>query len=295
MPHFERDFPGLLKDRGRPPRLADEEVEEGGDGGGGEGSDDGQEGESEQRGRVCIPSMAYLASNSRSTGAEVPSIILPDEPELDGASDVYALKIVSQPKRVQSQLNVHDLLWSSGECLGPVDKLCHLAATRAAAALFREDVKVLAVFEVLVFTYHWHRRAAKDGSRTSVLGADGWTIQGDSSAGVNVAGGASVQGESGDGPGDVVINETAARRLGVLLVVAVGARTGEVPTLPELDGLGVVVDSVTSKAFSTLLEGLRMYSKVNKFVGTSRAVSTEPGKWIVFSIDHSVVILCWSV
>lgn len=101
MPHLERDFPGLLKDRGRPPRLCDEERKEGDDEGRGEGSDDGQEGGEEpdgvedvgpKQGRVCIPSMAYLASNSKSTGVEVPGIILPAEPEIDSASDMYALK-----------------------------------------------------------------------------------------------------------------------------------------------------------------------------------------------------------
>ena len=297
MPHLERDCPGVLTDRGRPPRLGDGERKEGGDEGGGEGGDDEQAVHSERpggvenvepkRGRVCIPSIAYLASNSNGAGVDVPSCVLPTEPEINSASDVYALKTASEPTRVQSQLNVHDLLWASGEYLGRVANLCNLAATRALAVLFREGVRVLSVFEVLVFTYHWLRRAAKDGARTSVLRADGWTLQGDSPAEVPVQGG----GE--DGPGDVVSNEAAAEHLGVLLVVSVGARNGKRPTLPKLDGVDVLVDNETSKVFSTLLDGLRAYSQVSIFADATRAVGRETEKLTVAVVDHSVVVLCW--
>ena len=78
----------------------------------------------------------------------------------------------------------------------------------------------MSMIEVLLFTYHWHRREDKDGSRTLVLGADGWTLYIRSPAGVQI------QGEDGDGPGDFVGNETAAERLGVFLIVAGGARNG---------------------------------------------------------------------
>ena len=303
MPHLERDCPGVLKDRGRPTRLGDEERKEGDDEGTGEGNDDGRGRQIEEpdgagnvgpkQGRVCIPSMAYLASDRKRAGVEGTRVILPAEPEVDSASDVYALRNASEPKRVQSQVNVHDLLWSSAEFLGPVYKLCHLAATRAATALLREGVRVLSVFEVLVFTYHWHRRAAKDGSRTSVLGADGWALQGDSPAGVNIAGGAPVQGEGGGGPGGFVSNETAANSLGVLLVVAVGARTGEVPSLPELGGLDVLVDSETSNVFSTLLVGLRKYSQVSTIADISRAKETE--KSIVLVDYYSLLVHRWPI
>ena len=161
---------------------------------------------------------------------------------------------------MQSQLNVYDLLWATGEYLGSVATLCNLAATRAAAALFREGVRVLSMFEVLVFTYHWHRRAAKGGARTSVLGADGWILQVDSPAQVPVP------GEGEDGTRDSVKNEAAAECLGVLLVVAVGSRNGKRPALPKLDGLDVVVDNETPKVFSSLLEGLQAYYQVSTFI-----------------------------
>ena len=74
-----------------------------------------------------------------------------------------------------------------------------------------------------------------------------------------------VPGKGEDGARDSVNNEAASECLGVLLVVAVGARNGKRPALPKLDGVDVAVDSETSKEFSSLLERLQAYSQVSMF------------------------------
>ncbi|CAN0574562.1 unnamed protein product, partial [Ectocarpus sp. 12 AP-2014] len=85
-------------------------------------------------------------------------------PKRDSKVDVYALKAAAQRDRVQSQVNVYDLLHASAETQGPVPKAVNLAATRAVAALREAGIRVLSLFEVLVFTYVWLRNIAEDES-----------------------------------------------------------------------------------------------------------------------------------
>ncbi len=254
VPHLERDCPGLLEDRGKPSRLGD-------DGAGGE-NDEGHEGAGSIP-RVSIPSLAYLGSDGNTSTVQVPSCSLPVEPERTSDDDVYALKSAPLPKLcVQSQLNLHDLLFASSDQLGTAEKVNRSAVTNVAAALWREGVRILSWFEMLVFTYHWHRQAAEDGSSRSVLGTAGWTLQ--LAAVVNVGGRGPVQEEVSAETVDSFSNEECAKSLRALLVVAVGARGGKVPSLPELGGRNVLVDSNTCDLFATQVAGLRAYAQVSE-------------------------------
>ncbi|CAM9434177.1 unnamed protein product, partial [Laminaria digitata] len=90
-----------------------------------------------------------------------------------------ALKAASspQPATVQSQVDLYALLYTSGEALGRVAKLNYSAAMRAVSALRRGGVRILSLFEVLVFTYYWHHGISDDRLGLSVLGVDGWALR----------------------------------------------------------------------------------------------------------------------
>ncbi|CAN0404492.1 unnamed protein product, partial [Ectocarpus sp. 13 AM-2016] len=154
--HMEKHLPGVLQNRGRPTRLGD----------------DG-DGEPAPTPRVVLPALAHLGSNSASSTVEAPQVSLPVPPKRDSKVDVYALKAAAQGDRVQSQVNVYDLLHASAETHGPVPKAVNLAATRAVAALREAGIRVISLFEVLIFTYVWLRNIAEDEPGMLELGATG--------------------------------------------------------------------------------------------------------------------------
>ena len=63
----------------------------------------------------------------------------------------------------------------------PVEEPSKVAATRLLNALPRDGIRVVSLFEVLVFTYKWHQRAAGGGALVGpagevILGGTGWAM-----------------------------------------------------------------------------------------------------------------------
>lgn len=304
--HLEKRRPGLLENAGQLPRL--------GDGGGAAAAAGGN---SQSAGwheyatkekslpRVSIPELDHLGYGHISLSAKSRTYSMPVFPVRGSSADVYALKLASspQPATVQSQLDLYALLYTSGEALGRVEKLNYSAAMRAVSALRRGGVRILSLFEVLIFTFHWHREVRDDRLGLPVLGADGWVLRlpspdDDASPAGNGQGGlvdGAVQGAQaqahGEGLGESmapvssveaaeclregadesmapISNADAAKCLGELLVVAVGASNGKVPRLPQLS-CDLLMDTGTSSPFVTVIEGLRAYAQVSAF-GSAR-------------------------
>lgn len=277
--------PGLLEDNGRVPRLgvAGGAVDTGGGSdptGGLRAAEDGET--STSLPRVHLPQLAHLGSHSESSTLEVINpCSIPVEPVRSSSADVYALRDASLPQPgVQSQLDMHKLLHRSGRQgeIGGVGTHSFLAATKSLAALLREGIRILSLFEVLVFTYHWHRKVAEGGLVSICLTADGWTLEALGRSTAPLDGprhGAIPSLAQGGGANeealDPISNGDAAEFLRELLVVAIGSRNGKVPLLPVLvEGGGATlgdlpVDKDTAAPFSTVIKGLRYYAKVSTF------------------------------
>ncbi|CAB1101073.1 unnamed protein product [Ectocarpus sp. CCAP 1310/34] len=168
----------------------------------------------------------------------------------DSKVDVYALKAAAQGDRVQSQLNVYDLLLASAETQGPVPKAVNLAATRAVAALREAGIRVLFLFEVLIFTYVWLRNIAEDEPGMLELGATGWTLR-------RLPVGTTAESVDAVSTGD------AEKHLREVLVVARGARNGKGACLPDWFGAGDFVNGDTSTLYATQVDGLHAYAAVS--------------------------------
>ncbi|CAB1098302.1 unnamed protein product [Ectocarpus sp. CCAP 1310/34] len=186
---------------------------------GGGASIDTEDGEPAPTPRVFFPALAHLGSHSSSTTVEAPQVSVPVPPKRDSKVDVYALKAAAQGDRVQSQVNVYDLLHASAETQGPVPKAVNLAATRAVAGLREAGVRVLSLFEVLIFTYVWLRNIAEDEPGMLELGATGWTLRRPSHGVLPV--GTTAESVDAISTGD------AEKHLREVLVVARGATNGK--------------------------------------------------------------------
>ncbi|CAN0329825.1 unnamed protein product, partial [Ectocarpus sp. 13 AM-2016] len=250
--HMEKHLPGVLQNRGRPTRLGDDGVGGGGSGYSNAASNDTEDGEPAPTPRVFLPALAHLGSNSASTTVEAPQVSLPVPPKRGSKVDVYALKAAAQGDRVQSQVNVYDLLHASAETQGPVPKAVNLAATRAVAALREAGIRVISLFEVLIFTYVWLRNIAEDEPGMLELGATGWTLRRPSHGVVPVG----TTAESVD----AVSTGDAEKHLREVLVVARGARNGKGACLPDWFGAGDFVDGDTSTLYATQVDGLHAYA-----------------------------------
>lgn len=266
-----RRRPDLLENGGRVPRL----VGAGGAVGTGEPDAVGNGGASTLP-RVYLPQLSHLGSHSKFNSLEVSPCSFPVEPVRESTADVYALKEASLPQPdVQSRVDVHELLRRSSQSsvVGGAGRCSFLAATRSLACLLREGIRALSLFEVLVFTYHWHRKAQECGKGSIKLAADGWTLEvGPPSYSVWNAGsmpsleheeGHEVMGATGSADGEKFLYE--------LLIVAVGARNGKVPSLPPLLKGGesaqgdLLVDKGGTAPFPTVILGLLSYAKVSTF------------------------------
>lgn len=173
MSHLEKRRPGLLENAGQLPRVGD-----GGKAAAAAGAKDigeswgSDEIKESSLPRVCIPKLAHLGCGIESMSAEIFRPSTPVVPVRGSSADVYALKAASspQPATVQSQVDLYALLYTSGEALGRV-------AMRAVSALRRGGVRILSLFEVLVFTYYWHHGVSDDRLGLPVLGVDGWALR----------------------------------------------------------------------------------------------------------------------
>ncbi|CAN0368320.1 unnamed protein product, partial [Ectocarpus sp. 12 AP-2014] len=221
--------------------------------------------------RVFLPALAHLGSNSASTTVDAPQVSLPVPPKRDSKVDVYALKAAAQGDRVQSQVHVYDLLHASAETQGPVPKAVNLAATRAVAALREVGIRVLSLFEVLVFTNVWLRSIAEDEPGILELGATGWTLQRPSHGVVPVG----TTAESVD----AVSTGDAEKHLREVLVVARGARNGKGACLPDWFGAGDFVDGDASTLYATQVDGLHAYAARVPFAAASGVETVYTPSW----------------
>ena len=158
---FEQRCPGLLANGGKLPRLP---VEAG----------------STAVGRVVLPHLAHLGNHSGSASMMTPRASSVNTPNRVSDQDVYALKHFSLPQPTpQSQVDEHNALYTAAKIEGGgVGPATQLAATRALSALRRDGVSILSLFEVLVFSYHWHVQAAASSSERAVQQENPWHIPG---------------------------------------------------------------------------------------------------------------------
>jgi len=288
----------LLDNEGILPRLATSapEITQGCEGNGGAASGSSGEGSAdvERLGRVYLPGLKHLGNHSLSVlddGADGNS--MPVETRSEGGNlDAYALKEASLPTICpQSQVHVHDLLFEARKKCGEVADLSFLAATGSLSKLYGEGIRILSLYEVLVFMYNWHIDAAGHGYDQLSLTPEGWRVQalgsdspprsplGSVTGELNSTSGVpSVSAVPGDGGSDP--EKASPDGIGVqggmgflrgLLVVAVGSRNGKPPCLPSL-----VLQRVSSDPFRHMIAGLRRYAKV-KTISFTRSVSMKVG------------------
>lgn len=148
---LEAACPGLLRNGGELPRDAE--------------------------GVVSLPRLRHLGSNRDGSMLAVARCCPLKEPRRDHTANVYALLGSSTPSPgVQSRVDVDESLFCGGVLVGRAGRPSELAARRALAALRRKGVWVLSLFEVLVFTFHWHVTAHRNGFEELVIGPDGWVL-----------------------------------------------------------------------------------------------------------------------
>lgn len=202
-------------------------------------------------GQVVFPELAPYGNNRDSATRETTPCTPLQEPERGDTMDVYALMEASGPRPgLQSEVDPHEALYWGGRNDVRVGGASEAAATRAFGALWREGVRILSLFEVIVFSYNWHRH--QDASGDAVLGMDGWVRRTPSSPDES-----SPDGESGGNQqGSIVSQRDAADFLLEVLVSLSGSRQASmVPKLPVwLNGEAISAGDV--------LGGLREYAKV---------------------------------
>ncbi|CAB1106086.1 unnamed protein product [Ectocarpus sp. CCAP 1310/34] len=145
-----------------------------------------------------------------------------------------------------------DPVFQFGIILGPVSKAVNLAATRAVAALREAGIRVISLFEVLIFTYVGLRNIAEDKPGMLELVATGWTLRRPFHGVVPVG----TTAESLD----AVSTSDAEKHLRKVLVVARGARNGKGACLPDWLVAEDFVDGDTSTLYAIQVDGLHAYA-----------------------------------
>ncbi|CAN0201995.1 unnamed protein product, partial [Laminaria digitata] len=131
----------------------------------------------DSEGTVSLPRLRHLGSNRDGSMLAIARCCPLKEPQKGHMADVYALLGSSTPQPgVQSRVDVDESLFCGGVLVGRAGRPSELAARRALTALQRKGVRVLSLFEVLVFTFHWHVTAHRNGFQGLVIGPDGWVL-----------------------------------------------------------------------------------------------------------------------
>lgn len=210
-------------------------------------------------GNVVFPELAHVGNNRDSATREIdPCTPFKERERTTGTEDVYAIMEAAAPRPgLQSEVDPHEAVFLAACFSKRVGEPSKLAATRARDALRRDGVRVLSLFEVLVFTYHWHRKAAGGA-------AGGATGEAAGGAAGGVAGGLVVGTNGwvaavGNEDGGVVTHADAAAFLLPVLVALSGSRqASKVSALP----LWLHDKWVSSGGVAT---GLRGYAEVRVF------------------------------
>lgn len=211
--------------------------------------------EKDAEGVVVFPELAHVGNNRKVATQETAPRTFQDVPRTTDREDMYAVMETASPQPgVQSEVDPDEALhWGASFDKG-VGQPCKLAARRALDALHRGGVRALSLFEVLVFTYYWHRKAAEGAAGGNAGGA-----QGGATGGLVVGrNGGVARAPGGDEEGGVVSHADAAGFLLRVLVGLSGARqASKVSALPSwLHG-----DLISEADLET---GLRGYAKVRK-------------------------------
>ena len=226
-------------------------------------------------GNVVFPDLAHVGNNSKSATQETARRTFKDIPRTDDCEDVYAVMETAGPRPgLQSEVDPDEALFWAAEFSEKVGGPSKLAATRALGVLHRDGVRVLSLFEVLVFTYHWHREAAGEATGGVAGGAAGGAaggVAGGATAGApgGAAGGAAgglvvgangwvvqAPGEGGEG-GGVTHADAAGFLLPVLVGLSGSRQASRVSALPRwLDA--------TCVSEGGLETALRRYAKVRR-------------------------------
>eukprot|EP00752_Nemacystus_decipiens_P015187 g13523.t1 len=241
----------------------------------------------DEGGKVVFPDLAHVGNNSKSAAQETAHRTFQDIRRTNDHEDVYAVMETAGPRPgLQSEVDPDEALSSAAESSEIVGVPSRQAATRALGALHRDGVRVLSLFEVLVFTYHWHREAAGEatggGAGGAPGGAAGGVAGGATAGGPGGAAGGLVVGANGwvvqapgeGGEGGGVTHADAADFLLPVLVGLSGSRQASgVSALPKwLDGM-----DATCFSGGGLETALRRYAKakVDFVVGYLKPLTTE--------------------
>ena len=200
--------------------------------------------------------------------------------EEDATHDVYALKARSQPPDPQSQLSVEDLLFYYANSSSSAARATFLAATRSIASLRAHGQRILSLYEVLVFTHHWHSAVAAEGIKVAHVGIEGWeSLDADATPSPWSFGGGSGLSLMGDDiPEDILVSEVMEVERELLVVIS-GSRGGIPPSPPSLGEMtDWVVDQATRRPFDGVIDGLRSYAELRNPVARNDVIMTCHGR-----------------
>lgn len=229
----------------------------------------------DDRGNVVFPELAHVGNNRDSATRDIQACTqFQDLERTTDTEDVYAVMETANPRPgLQSEVDPHEALSLAASFSDEVGKPSKLAATRALNALHRDGVRVLSLFEVLVFTYHWHLQHGQTGGGAGGGAAGGGTGGGGGGTAGGVVVGANgwvVQGTPGGGEeGGIITHVRAAEFLRPVLVGLSGSRqASKASRLPSwLDPKWIAEGGVET--------GLRGYAKVKNCL---RAVFYRQGE-----------------
>lgn len=141
-------------------------------------------------GHVVFPELADVGNNRDSAARDVePCTLFEERKRTTDTEDMYAVMETATPRPgLQSEVDPHDaLFWAArfSKHAEQVGERSKQSATRSLDALHRDGVRVLSLFEVPVFTYRWHGKAAGGDSGGApggvtgriVVGTNGWVGQ----------------------------------------------------------------------------------------------------------------------
>lgn len=198
-------------------------------------------------GNVVFPELEHVGNNRDSATREIaPCAPFQERERTTDDEDVYAVMETAGPRPgLQSEVDPYETVFWAASFFKRVGEPSKLAAMRAVDALRRDGVRLLSLFEVLVFTYHWHRRAA---GGPAAGGAVGGGSEGGPAGGA--AGGASEGGTAGEATGGLVVGAK-----GWVVHTPMGAGEGDIIT--HADGASFLLPVLVA------LSGSRQASKVS--------------------------------
>ncbi|CAB1101680.1 unnamed protein product [Ectocarpus sp. CCAP 1310/34] len=219
-------------------------------------------------GNVVFPELAHVGNNRNSATRETAARTFQDLQRTTDREDMNAVIETAGPwPGLQSEVDPDEaLLWAANfsKVVGGRSKL---TATRALDALHRDGVCELSLFEVLVFTYYWHRKAAGDTAGGAAGGAVGGAAGGAAGEAAGWVARAPLEGDEGGG-------FTHADAAGFLLRVLVGLsgsrQASKVSALPSWLHATCIPEG-------ELATGLRRYAKakVDFIVDCLKALTAE--------------------